>query len=369
MQTMLHQRNVPPHSRCITTIVILLLLFCTSTSWALGNKDQGDFLLFPRVHLDALQNSPSQLELDDEELFASTSVFYAKNSGQLRFLGEFFLSDDEAEIERLQVGWSLNEQATTWAGRFHTPIGFWNQDNHHGAYLVTSATRPGIVEYEDDGGILPTHLTGLLLEGTRTYNSGTWEYSIGLGYAPNISDKGLKTVDIVDLSVSGHEPTIVTILTYAPDEFGPLRYGIFYLATTLASDVATITKVEQNVTGAYFHGAWALWKINAAYFVLNNRVRTPTNTSESDFSTGYIQIDHMLTETWSIYGRVEDSTGVKNDPYLSLFPGFVASRNLLGVRYDFIKNHALTLEFGSVNVGTINQSYDHLSVQWSAVFQ
>lgn len=369
MRTITRRRNARRYWRRIAALSLIWLMPYSSTSWAFGDDGPGDFLLFPRLHYDKFDSAPPQLDLDNEEFAASTSAFYAKNNGRLRFLGEFFLSEDESEVERLQIGWSLNEKTSTWLGRFHTPVGFWNQEYHHGAYLVTSVTRPSIIEFEDDGGILPTHQTGLLVEGKKNRNNGIWDYSVAFGYAPKITDEGLHAVDVVDLSVSGHDPTFSAMLTYAPDEFGPLKFGAFYLATTLTSEITPIKEVEQNVIGAFFHGEWLHWRATTAYFILDNRVRAITGTSDSDFSTGYLQIDHMFTGTWTVFGRIEDSTGTKNDPYLTLFPEFITSRALLGVRYDVIKNHALTLEIGKVDLGMLDESYNHLSFQWSAFFQ
>ena len=68
--------------------------------------------------------------------------------------------DTGIDIERLQIGYVFSDQVTGWAGRFHTPLGYWNTAFHHGAQIQTSVLRPRFLEFEDKGGILPAHTTG-----------------------------------------------------------------------------------------------------------------------------------------------------------------------------------------------------------------
>lgn len=74
------------------------------------------------------------------------------------------------DLERLQIGYTFNDSLTGWAGRFHTPYGYWNTAFHHGAQIQTSITRPRFLEFEDKGGILPAHSVGLW--GTGKWNVG-----------------------------------------------------------------------------------------------------------------------------------------------------------------------------------------------------
>jgi len=69
------------------------------------------------------------------------------------------------DVERMQIGHSFGDFLFLWAGRFHTPYGYWNTEFHHGAQLQTSVMRPKFVNFEDDGGILPAHSVGLWATG------------------------------------------------------------------------------------------------------------------------------------------------------------------------------------------------------------
>ena len=64
-------------------------------------------------------------------------------------------------------------------------------------------------------------------------------------------------------------------------------------------------------------------------------------------------------------GRVEDTADVDNSEYFKLFPNAVTERQMLGLRFDFYKNHALTVEFSKVK--TQSADFDQAWLQWSAV--
>lgn len=77
-----------------------------------------------------------------------------------RELGEFAI-----DIERVIVTYSMNEHLRLSGGKMHTPIGYWNNAYHHGTALQPTIERPMVVQFEDNGGPLPVHTTGVQLSG------------------------------------------------------------------------------------------------------------------------------------------------------------------------------------------------------------
>ena len=144
-----------------------------------------------------------------------------------------------------------------------------------------------------------------LLKVNKTVGNGFWGYTFAVGYAPALTNEGLEAVNIIDFSTSDFEPALAMMLTYQPDEFGPIRLGAFYVSSTLASEVVSIKEIEQNVVGAFFYGDWIQWKITAALFSLDNKVISTTSESDSQFSSGYFQVDYMFSRKWTIFGRVK----------------------------------------------------------------
>ena len=65
------------------------------------------------------------------------------------------------DLERIQMGYTFTDDFTLWAGRFHTPLGYWLTTYHHGAEIQTSIYKPRVIDWEDHTGFLPAHSVGL----------------------------------------------------------------------------------------------------------------------------------------------------------------------------------------------------------------
>jgi hypothetical protein len=71
----------------------------------------------------------------------------------------------ELDLERLELHYTPSDYFNLTAGRFHTAIGYYNTAYHHASWLLPTVTRPVLFEFEDQGGILPTHTVGLSATG------------------------------------------------------------------------------------------------------------------------------------------------------------------------------------------------------------
>jgi hypothetical protein len=71
----------------------------------------------------------------------------------------------EPDLERLELHYTPSDYFNLTAGRFHTAIGYYNTAYHHASWLLPTVTRPVLFEFEDQGGILPTHTQGLSATG------------------------------------------------------------------------------------------------------------------------------------------------------------------------------------------------------------
>jgi len=69
------------------------------------------------------------------------------------------------DLERLELHYTPSDYFNLTAGRFHTAIGYYNTAYHHASWLLPTVTRPVLFEFEDQGGILPTHTQGLSATG------------------------------------------------------------------------------------------------------------------------------------------------------------------------------------------------------------
>lgn len=89
---------------------------------------------------------------------------------RLSFLGEIVFEYDEGfivDVERVLIKYEWDNFFNVIVGKHHTPIGFWNTAYHHGSLLQATIQRPLLFRFEDEGGILPIHTTGILFQGSH----------------------------------------------------------------------------------------------------------------------------------------------------------------------------------------------------------
>ena len=99
-------------------------------------------------------------------------------------------SEYSFEVERMIVKYDFSDTFKLSAGRYHTPIGYWNSAFHHGAWLQTTTSRPEMIKFGSK--LVPIHFVGLLLEGNiPVSNLGlTYKAGYGNGRHANIARSG-----------------------------------------------------------------------------------------------------------------------------------------------------------------------------------
>ncbi|PYO87440.1 MAG: hypothetical protein DMD58_14875 [Gemmatimonadetes bacterium] len=83
------------------------------------------------------------------------------------------------EIERSILRYDVADYLKLSAGRYHTPMGYWNTAFHHGQWLQTSVNRPEMVKF--GGQFLPVHFVGLQAEGSFGSGGLAVRYHAGVG--------------------------------------------------------------------------------------------------------------------------------------------------------------------------------------------
>lgn len=348
----------------IPRIALTLCLTLGAGGLAHG-ADNIEFLLFPQVGGAYRSGLESGSGLETRELDAGVDIFLTADYGRLRLLGEFLWSDEMRDMERLQLGWLIGPDTTLWLGRYHNPLGYWNTQYHHGSYMQTSLSRPEIVRYDDDGGMLPTHATGLLLEGLVQPGSDGWRYVVGLGAGPGL-DERLEPLDILDPRKGEHGLSAAARLSYLPDAYGFNEAGMFAGYTRIPGNRDSLPDVDQKVYGAFVVWGWQQTRTLGAVFYLDNRLDSAAGNARDAFGAAYLQLEYDWRANWTFYGRVEGSNGEEDDPYLARFPDLVRTRGLGGLRYDFLRRYSFKIELSRNR--TDSDRYNQISAQWNAVF-
>jgi hypothetical protein len=94
----------------------------------------------------------------------------ARINDKASVLSEIVFGEQDAQrfgvdLERVLFKYDYNDHLRMSFGRYHTGIGYYNTAFHSGSWLQTTADRPLIMEFADDGGPLPTQAVGVSVTG------------------------------------------------------------------------------------------------------------------------------------------------------------------------------------------------------------
>src|SRR5204862_7087873 len=85
----------------------------------------------------------------------------------------------EVQVGRSIIRYDYNDYFKISFGKYHTPSSYWNTAVHHGAWLQTTVSRPGMVRF--GGTFIPIHFVGLQAEGNIPSGGLGLGYNVGLG--------------------------------------------------------------------------------------------------------------------------------------------------------------------------------------------
>lgn len=342
---------------------LLVLILATP----LKAETSGDFLLFPALAWRSTSGSDAPHYPPEDRWVPSLNLFATADMERFRFLGEWFLTEDSQEFQRLQLGWRWSEDDTLWLGRFHTPIGYWNSAYHHGTYLQTSISRPGIVEFEGGHGPLPTHLAGLLAEGSTEVGDGAVHYSLGVGAGPLLNSK-LNPFDVAsrDDHRRSHNGGTVVNVNWRPVAHSRDMFGLFAARTTIGDSTDEFDRTQQTLYGIYTNWHWGKLRLLGAWFQVSNTFKGIAAPRER-FASAYLQAEYALAARTTAFSRFETTANARADSlYLGRFESFVTQRLMGGIRYELSHRQALTAEISAQE--SFGVRTDRITLQWSAYF-
>jgi hypothetical protein len=245
------------------------------------------------------------------------------------------------DLERAQLGYSFGDTLTAWLGRFHTPVGYYNAAFHHGQQIATSLRRAQFLEFEDKGGILPMHTTGLWLTGTRHETVGKITYDLWAGNSPAIADNELAP------NAGGSTNHNLSVGANAGYQFGEnwdgLKIGAHFLRGRIADDQALRNTTTTNIYGIYAIYETESWEDFAELYRFRNRDESGGSGVHMS-NAGFVQLGYRM-EPYTPYLRYERTRLDQSDNYFSqLNSGMSYWRAALGLRYDIDLKSALKFE-------------------------
>jgi hypothetical protein len=289
-----------------------------------------------------------------------------------------------SDVERGQLGYVVNDNLLLWAGRFHTPYGYWNTEFHHGAQIQTSITRPTFLEFEDKGGVMPSHSTGLWATGGMAAGGGRANYDV---YVANGSRIAEGQIDFNALHDDNNNKAVGGRLSY---QFGGALDGLTIGAHGLTEEVDVYGSVGYQIgtgpgavqtnlptfrTRLGMAGAYAVydaddWEALAEYYHFGNKDLSGSSGSHTSWA-GFVQVGRAITPRWIPYARFEEASLDQTDRYFSSLTlgGQSYKRGVLGIRYNISAKSAFKLEANHTKqTDAPLQDYNELRAQYSIRF-
>ncbi len=292
-------------------------------------------------------------------------------SDSVKSLIEFIFERDSSgnlttDVERLQIGYSFDNGATAWFGRFHTPLGYWNAAYHHGQQLQLSVLRPQFVDFEDHGGILPVHTVGVLGTGALSAAGGRVTYDLYVGNSPSIRDNTLNPNDIGRVEPGSALGFNLGYL-FGGNASG-WKIGTHGYRGDVRDDASPSNRTRLNIFGAYTALDSPQWEVVAEYYRFNNQDLSGAGGHYRSWA-GFAQAGRRF-DLWVPYARIERAALDQQDNYFAMqTSGRAYRRQALGLRYDLTPDAALKAEFDrTTREDSPSVSFNQLLMQWAIRF-
>lgn len=233
-------------------------------------------------HLEHATDTAHSFSAPHVELLPSGS------SGDFSFLAEINFEIGEANTfnssaERLEVAYLVDDRLRLRAGRFHTAIGYYNDAYHHGTYFLLPTDRPLWLDFEDGGGLIPSHAVGVHADGRFRFGVGSLRYDLDLA-----NGRGRRLVEVQNLTDDNKSKAINARLRFEPELLPGLVIGAnLYLdriaANTDADLAAPIPEMDERIIGV--HAAYIEGRIHliaeAAFFSHDERKRSKSYATQA----------------------------------------------------------------------------------------
>ncbi len=311
--------------------------------------------------------SEGQLALHFNSLLAPQVTFFGEISLTARPATATAASTFGVGVERLLLKYDFSDALRLSAGRFHTPISWWNIAFHHGQWLQTSVARPEMTRF--GGKFIPVHFVGVLAEGALPSGGLNLNYKAGVGNGrgPDVNDAG-------DAGSNDSSLAWLANLFVRPDAFYDLQLGAAYYDDRLTLRAAAPPPLELREAIA---SAYLIWLRESPEFLAEYariRHRDAVGPTEFEHSAFYVQVGWRLPwgeQRWKPYARYEDMDIEAGDPVFAATPltGAVQDRTseIYGLRYDFVDYAALKGEYRRERIAALD-GIDGLHLQVSFAF-
>lgn len=304
---------------------------------------------FGNVNARYRDNNPSE-RFDSGDNFFSLGEFNlfmtSKLSNRISFLNETVFEfersgDVEVDIERLLIHYDVSSLLKIEVGKFHLPLGYWNLTYHHGVWLQTTMDRPAIVEFEDNGGPIPIHGTGIQLSGSALLEG------FDLNYACAISNgRGVNTTQTQMTGDTNDKKALSLQFEVQPHIAEGLRLGPSVYYDVIPEDETNPNReneIREIIYGGHIVYTFRNIELLTEVFEINH-----DEFSGGVFNTtgGYAQFAYTINK-FKPYYRYDYINYDSEDTFYreSKFDFLDTNTHTIGLRYELSHFNAIKFEY------------------------
>lgn len=350
-----------------------------------------DFSLFG----DVVYSSVSGAEEEEEESFhlGQFDLIADQEIGESTFVTAEVVFEDsghgfEVDVERFSVSRHITETTTIGVGRFHTQLGIWNHNFHHGSLIQDTISRPFFLEFEDaHGGILPNHLIGVQMLGDHQ----TWSYALGLGNSngintvESVTHPGDSAIEVINTNDPSNEKTMGARFALKPESSWLSEIGLSYMRNNVTElgeeDIGAgeqpfiehgeilfdqdILALDVRYSGEKLRVLFELFlmSFDDNLDIVDPSVTVSPNADSYDATAYYFQFAYQLSQKLSAVFRMESLDFDDNSTYFQLLNLTPEERSVIAINYKLQESNALRFEYSHTSPDE-EKSYSSLSVQW-----
>ncbi|MDD5435048.1 MAG: hypothetical protein PH343_06435 [Nitrospira sp.] len=301
----------------------------------------------------------------------TVDLYLAQNLEDTEILVEIGIEEgDVLDLERVSIGYTFSDALRLRAGRFHTPLGFWNTSYHHGVQLQPTIKRPEFLRFEDDGGIIPAHMIGAYASGRVRSSLGAIEYGVLIGNGPRITNyenMGHNSLVPNNIEDNNSEKAFAVHASISPEAIEGLKAGISGHFSKIQTDkdaLGSAVNVDQSILAAALKYGIGNTDLSGEYFIIQNKDNLGGGTKTSNAYYGLAT--YSINDKFIPYLMYDNISADQSDPYFKSLGTQDISNLTAGLRYNISYRSSLKGEVRAVDKG--NDTWNEYGIQWALAF-
>ncbi len=298
-------------------------------------------------------------------------------------LVEFENDGPVLNVDRVLVGYTFSNELRISAGRDHTALGFWNRTFGYAAQLQTTIERPFFLSFEDDGGLIPVHVTGITADGILALGGPSLKYELNAGNGESIGLTGDGSGHVIGAELTDNtagagtnQKIFAGRLVFKPWANAGFSVGCSadwnrYDTIPETSDLLGSPLLFNGLNQVIVAGEIAYrdddFEMFGEFFDFNDQIQGSSTLGTAGNRAFYAQLGWRVADDWKPYLRVENLYLDGMDPFFTAMLAQNQTEYLAGIRYEVVPTvSCLKLEGRLIQASSGNSA--EVAAQWAFGF-